>query len=121
MEEKNYPLNSIVKYDHRLKKKVQFNYIFRKGERSASKHFALFTVKSKYSNYKIGYSISKKVGKAHQRNLLKRRLKEIVRLNDLPQKGYNYILQAKIGASELSFAEIEKQVVRLFKKEAKVI
>ena len=115
MEERNYPLKKNVRADHRLKKKVQFNYIFRKGERKSSKHFALFVVKSKYSNYKIGYSISKKVGKAHDRNLLKRRLKEIVRLNNLAVAGNNYILQAKIGASELGFKEIEQEVIRLFK------
>ena len=115
MEEKNYPLNQKVRADHRLKKKVQFNYIFRKGERKSSKHFSLFVIKSKYSNYKIGYSISKKVGKAHDRNLLKRRLKEIVRLNNLPQRGFNYVLQAKTGASELDFKEIEQQIIRLFK------
>lgn len=113
MEEKNYPLKKI-KADHRLKKKVQFNYIFRKGEKISSKYFNLFVTKSKYNNYKIGYSISKKIGKANKRNLLKRRLKEIVRLNKLPENGKNYILQAKIGASELNYQEIEKQIVRLF-------
>lgn len=119
MEEKNCPHKKKVKADHRLKKKVQFNYIFRKGERKSSKHFCLFIVKSKYSNYKIGYSISKKIGKANKRNLLKRRLKEIVRLNNLAQKGFNYVLQARIGASELNYQEIEKQVNNLFNTEAK--
>lgn len=119
MAEKNYPLNQKTRVDHRLKKKVQFNYIFRKGERKSAKHFALFVVKSKYPNYKIGYSISKKVGKAHERNLLKRRLREIVRVNSLCQSGHNYILQAKIGASELNFKEIENELKRIFDKEAK--
>jgi len=114
VEEKNYQLNGKQKVDHRLKKKVQFNYIYRKGERKSSKHFSLFIVKSKFLNYKIGFTISKKVGKAHDRNLLKRRLKEIVRLNNLPKNGFNYILQAKIGAIDLSYKEIENQVIRLF-------
>lgn len=118
MAEKNYPLNKNG-VDHRLKKKVQFNYIFRKGERKSSKHFALFVVKSKYPNYKIGYSISKKVGKAHERNLLKRRLRELVRTRMLCQNGHNYILQAKIGASELSYCEIENELKRIFDREAK--
>ena len=114
MEERNYPLKTKVRADHRLKKQVQFNYIFRKGERKSSKFFTLFVVKSKFSNYKIGYSISKKVGKANKRNLLKRRLKEIVRLNHLPQNGFNYILMARVGSAELDYKEIEKQVIRLF-------
>ena len=114
MEEKNYLHKTRVKQDHRLKKQVQFNYIFKKGERKSGKYFTLFTVKSKYNNYKIGFSISKKVGKAHTRNLLKRRLREIVRINSLPQAGHNYILQAKIGAGELGFHQIESQVKKLF-------
>ena len=75
MEEKNCLLNTKERPDHRLKKTSQFSYIYRKGERKGSKNFILFSVKSKYDNYKIGYSISKKIGKANQRNLLKRRMK----------------------------------------------
>lgn len=114
MEEKNCLLNTKERPDHRLKKTSQFNYIYRKGERKGSKHFVLYTVKSKYSNFKIGYSISKKVGKANQRNLLKRRMKEIVRVNRLAQNGHNYILGARIGAAQLSFEEIEKQLNKIF-------
>ena len=114
MEEKNCLLNAKERPDHRLKKANQFNYIYRKGERKGSKHFVLYTVKSKYSNFKIGYSISKKVGKANQRNLLKRRMKEIVRINKLAHAGHYYILQARVGASELTFAEIEKQLNKIF-------
>ena len=114
MEEKNCLLNTKERPDHRLKKKNQFNYIYRKGERKSSKHFTLYIVKSKYSNFKIGYSISKKVGKANQRNLLKRRMKEIVRINNLAKGGHNYVLQARIGASDLSFEEIEIQLNKLF-------
>lgn len=114
MEEKNCLLNAKERPDHRLKKINQFNYIYRKGERKSSKHFSLYIVKSKYSNYKIGYSISKKVGKANQRNLLKRRMKEIVRINKLAQNGHNYVLQARVGSAELTFQEIETQLKKLF-------
>jgi len=120
VEEKNYLLKSKEKTDHRLKKNSQFNYIYRKGERSSSKNFTLYTVKSKYKSYKIGYSISKKVGKAWLRNLLRRRLKEIVRLNNLTQNGFNYVLQAKIGAGELDYYEIERQILSIFKKGKRV-
>lgn len=115
MEEKNYLLNAKERSDHRLKKNRQFSYIYKKGEKVKSKNFNLFIIKSKYKNYKIGYSISKKEGKAHQRNLLKRRLREIVRLNALPQDFHNYVLQAKMGACEIDYNEIERQLKQLFK------
>ncbi len=116
MAEKNYQHNTKEKIDHRLKLNRQFNYIYRKGERVHTKFFNLFVIKSKYPCYKIGFSVSKKEGKAHQRNLLKRRLREVVRINELPKQSFNYILQAKIGACELSYQEIEKQLKDLFSK-----
>ena len=63
-----------------LKKNKEFNYIYKKGERVSTEHFTLFVVKSKYEKFKIGFSVSKKLGKANKRNKLKRRLKEICKL-----------------------------------------
>ena len=116
MEEKNCLLNTKARLDHRLKKNKQFNYIYKKGERYHTKNFKLFVIKSKFKNYKIGYSISKKEGKANKRNLLKRRLKEVVRLNHLPKEFNNYILQARMGACFLDYKDIEKQLLELFQK-----
>ena len=52
--------------DHRLRKNSQFNYIYKKGERTHTENFTLFAVKSRYEDYKIGFSISKKLGKANK-------------------------------------------------------
>lgn len=117
MEEKNSQHNSTKeRSDHRLKKNKQFNYIFRKGERFSTKNFNLYVAKSRFEDYKIGFSIYKKEGKATKRNLLRRRLKEIVRIHQLPQKHFNYVLQARIGACELDFDQIENQIIQLFSK-----
>ena len=116
MVEKNYQLKTKQRSDHRLKLNSQFNYIYRKGERVHTKFFNLFVIKSKYECYKIGYSVSKNEGKANKRNLLKRRLREIVRLNNLPKSYHNYILQAKIDACGLPFNMIEKELIELFGK-----
>ena len=119
MEEKNFQ-HKVTKErsDHRLKKNRQFNYIFRKGERFSSKNFNLYVVKSKFEQFMIGYSISKKEGKAAKRNLLRRRMKEIVRIHQLPQKYSNYVLQARMGACELEYNQIENQLLQLFEKAA---
>ena len=114
MEEKNYQHNTKERADHRLKKNKQFNYIFRKGEKYHTKNFNLYVVKSKYKTYKIGYSISKKEGKANQRNLLKRRMKEIIRINNLPKDNHNYIIQATAKACDLDYKQIETQLIKLF-------
>lgn len=103
--------------DHRLKKASQFSYIYKKGKRTSTSLFTLFSVDSKYKPYKIGYSISKKIGKANKRNKLKRRLREIVRTQNLPQNFKNYVLLVRPGAAELEFDEVQKQLVALFSKQ----
>ena len=70
-EEKRFVHNM----DHRLKKKKQFAYIYRKGKRISNKFLTLFVIPSKFNSYKIGYSVSKKIGKATVRNKTKRRYK----------------------------------------------
>ncbi len=114
-EEINSQLKTKERIDHRLKKNKHFNYIYRKAKRTSSKHFTLFYLPSKFRAYKIGYSINKKIGKANERNKLKRRLREIVRVNNLPKAYFNYILMARDGANQLNFVEIQKEVVGLFK------
>lgn len=101
--------------NHRLKKNSQFNYIYKKGERVHTENFTLFVVKSKFENYKIGFSISKKLGKANKRNLLKRRLREIVKKCSVPQF-CNFVLMAKEKAIELDFQQLSAEVSKIFEK-----
>ena len=116
MEEKNSLHNTKVRSDHRLKKDKQFSYIYKKGKRKSTDFFILYYLNSKFDNYKIGYSISKKQGKAVKRNKLKRRLKNLVQKFDLPVNKYNFILLAREGASQLDFKELSKQIILLFNK-----
>ena len=102
--------------DHRLRKKKQFSFIYRKGKRISNKFLTLFVVPSKYDSYKIGYSVSKKIGKATVRNKVKRRLKEIVRNSDFPKDKFNYILMVREGIENLEFIELTKQVKDIFSK-----
>ncbi|MBP3432025.1 MAG: ribonuclease P protein component [Clostridia bacterium] len=101
--------------DHRLRKNNQFNYIYKKGERVHTENFTLFVVKSKYQSYKIGFSISKKLGKANKRNKLKRRMREIVKNLNIPSF-CNYVLLAKENSVNLEFQQLKNELKRIFEK-----
>ncbi len=58
--------------------------------------------------------MNKKIGKANVRNRLKRRLREIVRTENLPKPYFNYVLLAREGAELLQFNELKAQVGKLF-------
>ncbi len=101
---------------HSLKKNKDFNFIYKKGERVSTDNFTLFVVKSKFFDYRIGFSINKKLGKANKRNLLKRRLKEITRreIKILPHR--NYVVLARNEAINLDFVALKEEIKRLFTK-----
>ena len=101
---------------HSLKKNKEFNYIYKKGERVSTDNFTLFVVKSKFFDYRIGFSINKKLGKANKRNLLKRRLKEICRkeLKIAPYR--NYVVLARNEAIKLDYNKLLEEIRRLFGK-----
>lgn len=107
----------MVKKENRLKKRKQFNYLFKHGK---SEHVAFLTLvylPCKCKNFKIGYSVSKKVGKAVVRNKVKRRLKEAFnKISDNVLNNHYYILVPKPEIVNLSFNEICDLVSKVFNK-----
>jgi ribonuclease P protein component len=56
---------------------------------------------------RVGFTVSKKVGNAVERNRVRRRLREIVRLAHLPLRlGHDYVLVGRRAALNLPFARI---------------
>jgi len=100
---------------YRLTKNSSFNYIYKKGESKSSKSLTLTFIKA--SNVKLGVSVSKKIGKSVVRSLVKRRIKESFRLF-IPAITVkcNYVIIARQGVEERTFAEISKEIEGLLKR-----
>lgn len=106
-----------MKKENRIKKRKEFNYIFKNGNPFSSKFLTLLITNSKLKKFKVGFSASKKVGKAVTRNKVKRRIKEAVYQNrHLLKTKVNYIFVAKSNSSEASFNEICENVIYLLDK-----
>ena len=95
---------------YRLKGRKVFNYILNKGKTLPTKTFVLVYSPSKYSS-KVGFIVSKKIGKAVVRNKIRRRLRESFRLL-IPnvQNNINYIIIARPWIVDLNFNEITKNL-----------
>ena len=101
---------------NRLKKKKEFNFIYRKGEVNYSKFLALYVSKTKLKVSKIGFSVSNKVGNSVVRHKVRRRLSEVIKNYVLLLPTNNYIFVAKSGCEQLDFDDIKQNVEYILKK-----
>ena len=105
-----------MKSIYRLKKNYQYNYVYKHAESVADKNFVMLYCASKSNQSKVGFSVSKKFGKAVARNRVRRQLKAAVS-SVIPQVkgGYNVIFIPRLHESYL-FDDITQSVQYLLKK-----
>lgn len=99
---------------YRLRKRKDFAQVYRRGKSVANRQLVLIHQNGK--GVRIGISVSKKLGKAHARNLIKRRLRECVRPLLLQLKPGRYIIVAREGAAGQSFAVLSASLRHLVGK-----
>ncbi|MBK1974117.1 ribonuclease P protein component, partial [Campylobacter sp. TTU-622] len=79
-----------------LKTKKEFDNTYKSNKKWHDKHFAIFFKENHNSTNKVGFSVSKKIGNAVCRNLIKRRFRHLYK-ESLPfLKSGDMILLAKI-------------------------
>lgn len=107
----------MLKRINRLKKRYQFSYVYKQGTKFYGKTMMLYIHQSKTKNIKVGFAVSKKIGHAFKRNLIRRRLREIAYSEILNLKqNYNIIIVAKDNIEEFSFADIKSDFHNLIVK-----
>lgn len=103
--------------NHRLTKRKEFGYIYKLGKRVSVGELSLIYIPTKLKISRFGFVVSKKVGKAHVRNKVKRQLSEIVRLNvNQFNANFNYIFVAKPEIVSLNYAAKQEKIFELLKK-----
>lgn len=109
----------------KIKKQYEFeNLINNKTKTVANYHYVLKKIPNT-NKEEIRYAliVSKKVGKAHDRNLVRRKIKEVIRLNDhIFEKGSIYLIIARQSLVTSEYVEFEKSlkhIVKVAKKKGK--
>ena len=99
---------------------LKLNHIFRRlyaTKGVANGFLVLYARKNRTDTNRIGITVSKKLGKAHIRNRVRRRLREIYRLNEekfLP--GWDIVVVARSRAIDAPFDKLTKAYLQLAKK-----
>lgn len=101
--------------DKIIKKSTTFTQIIQTNNSVKNNYFKIFYTDSDKTHY--GITVPKKVGKAHIRNKLKRRLKNIIITNEkYIQTNLNYVIIIKEPALELNYSTMEQVFLTLIKK-----
>ncbi|AWK61616.1 ribonuclease P protein component [Helicobacter cinaedi PAGU611] len=113
-----------------LKNKTEFDFIYKNAQRFFHKNFVLYALQIssiKPNNFRtqkfvdslsshnaevyVGLSISRKVGKACVRNLLKRRLKAIMYENRTKLQDYIFVIVARESIILADFATLQRDIL----------
>ena len=88
----------------RLSRSAEFERVYRHGRSSATRHFVLYVFDSPATGpSRLGLSVSRKVGGAVQRNLVKRLLREaFAACAEDVGDGHDLVVVARPGAAELA-------------------
>ena len=99
---------------------LKLNHIFRRLYRTngfGNPYLVLYARKNRTGENRVGITTGKKLGKAHIRNRVRRRLREIYRLNEekfLP--GWDIVVVARSRAIDAPFDKLTKAYLQLAKK-----
>ena len=88
-----------MKKSYRVKRDKDFNAIFKSGQNVANRKFVVYRLRKDQPHFRVGLSVSKKLGNAVTRNRIKRLIRHVLIK----------------GVEELDFHQVEKNLVHVLK------
>ena len=106
-----------VDRSYSLKRHKEFRYTYARGRSQSLPLYTLVYAKSRNESVRVGFSVSKRIGNAVQRNRAKRRMRASLSPM-LPHLagGFNVIFVAKPEVLEAPFPELSKQMETLVRR-----
>ena len=98
-----------------LRKSVEFNAVYERGAKTVSRSFVVFALPNGLRLSRYGLTTPRKLGKAHDRNRIRRRVKEIIRQaapNIIPV-GFDCVINPRRSAAERPFIELRDELTTL--------
>lgn len=103
----------------RVKTEDDFQKVFNHHDSVANKYFVLYQLpKKNQKHFRLGVSVGKKVGKAHDRVWVKRRIRQSMTelKDDLLKPETDILIIARPNVAKKDFFFIKKQIIGVLKK-----
>ena len=96
-----------------VKENYEFRRIYRKGKSAVLPSMVVYCQRNRAGRSRLGITVSTKLGKAVVRNKVRRRLREIYRLNkDRMLPGYDVIIVARVRAAHTTYQKLEASYLK---------
>ena len=107
-----------MKKEQRIKKNPEFQQVFRHGASMANRQFVLYHMKkTDQTAFRLGLSVSKKIGNAVVRNQVKRYIRQVfLELSPQLKQDEDYIVIARKPAADLDFHQTKSSLIHVMGK-----
>ena len=100
-----------------LKENHLFRRAYNRGKTAADSRLALYVRRNGRKSNRLGLTVSTKVGRAVVRNRVRRRLREIYRLNEgALASGCDVVVVARVRAASSDYHQLERSFLKLADK-----
>ncbi|MED3801417.1 ribonuclease P protein component [Lysinibacillus xylanilyticus] len=101
-----------MKKRQRVKKNDDFQKVFKKGKSFANRQFVVyFLEKEGQTEFRVGLSVSKKLGNAVTRNQIKRYIRQSIHeIKDELKLNMDYVIIARQPAATMDFHEVKQSL-----------
>ena len=103
--------------EHRLRKAAEFKAVYAAGRKSVSPSFVVFVLPHDRDVSRFGLTTPRKLGRAHERNRIRRRVREILRRrwSELPA-GVDVVVNPRRLVLVRGFEPLAAELVSLLKE-----
>lgn len=106
-----------MRFSTSLKENYLFRRLYTKGTACANRYLVMYFRKNGTAGNRIGITVGKKVGHAVVRNRVRRRLREIYRLNEEQfRRGIDVVVVARSRAAEADFSDLRRAYLSAAKR-----
>lgn len=100
----------------RLRCRAEFDAVYRNGRRRSSRQFTVFFAANGLGESRLGMSVGRALGGAVVRNQIRRRVREILRLDrvEIPS-GWDIIVHPRATAAGAEFAQLREELISLLR------
>lgn len=107
----------IMKKEYRIKANKEFQQIYKNGKSFANRQFIIYKYRNQdIDHFRIGLSVSKKIGNAVIRNRVKRYIRQVfTELKEDINDQYDYIIIARKPVAEMDFFQVKKSLIHVMK------